>query len=143
GLANFEPYRDAQTVWLRNALARPEIASAPFVVVFCHIPLWGRAGENGGDTLEGYAAFCRQAQRAWHPVLAEHKIHLLVCGHMHEFRYDAPTEERSYPQIVGGGPKLNIATLIRGKADAKELEVTAYSLDKKVLGSWKFSPRSV
>src|SRR5690606_23030673 len=41
GLASFEPYRKAQGVWLEQTLARPDIANAPYIVVFCHIPLWG------------------------------------------------------------------------------------------------------
>ena len=34
-----EPYRVAQREWLRDALKQPEIASAPYLVAFCHIPL--------------------------------------------------------------------------------------------------------
>lgn len=141
GLANFEPYRAAQRDWLAQALKRPEIASAPFVVVFCHIPLWGLPGHNGGDTLEGYAYYCRNAQELWHPVLEEANVQLVISGHMHRFRYDAPTAEHSYGQIVGGGPQPKSATLIRGAVKKDQLEVVAYNLEKHELGRWTFKPR--
>ncbi|PQO43226.1 purple acid phosphatase family protein [Blastopirellula marina] len=141
GLANFEPYREAQGAWLAEALQRADIATAPYLVVFCHIPLWGRPGDNPGDTLEGYASYCRQAQRAWHPHLAKAGAQLLVCGHTHRFRYDEPNDQRAYGQIVGGGPSLSGGTIIRGKADEKTLTVTATSLDGKGLGEWRIPPR--
>ncbi|MCC9605575.1 metallophosphoesterase [Blastopirellula sp. JC732] len=141
GLANFEPYREAQGAWLAETLQRAEIASAPYLVIFCHIPLWGLPGDNPGDTLEGYASYCRQAQRAWHPHLAKAGAQLLICGHTHRFRYDAPTDERAYGQMVGGGPSLSGGTIIRGRADSKELKITATSLDGKSLGEWSISPR--
>ena len=143
GLANFEPYRAAQRDWLIQALKRPEIASAPFAVVFCHIPLWGLPGHNGGDTLEGYAYYCRNAQELWHPVLEKANVQLVISAHMHQFRYDAPTDEHSYGQIVGGGPQPKTATLIRGQVTKDQLEVVAYNLEKNELGHWKFAPRKV
>ena len=38
GLSNFQPYREAQTLWLEDALSKPEISSAPFLLASCHIP---------------------------------------------------------------------------------------------------------
>jgi predicted phosphodiesterase len=141
GLASFEPYREAQREWLAAALQRREIATAPYLVVLCHIPLWGLPGHNPGDTLEGYALYCRHAQQLWHPLLEEAGAQLLICGHTHNFRYDAPTAERRYGQIVGGGPTLEKATLVRGHADAARLEVVATDLKRNELGRWCFAPR--
>lgn len=143
GLANFEAYRAAQRDWLAAALRRPEIASAPYLVAFCHIPLWGLPGQNGGETLQGFARYCHQAQRLWHPLLAEAGAQLLISGHMHQFRYDAPTADRPYGQLVGGGPQLERATLIRGRAESSQLEVVAADLKQKELGRWQFPPRKV
>jgi predicted phosphodiesterase len=143
GLANFEAYREAQRDWLAAALRRPEIASAPYLVTFCHIPLWGLPGHNGGDTLQGFAFYCKQAQQLWHPLLAEAGAQLLISGHMHHFRYDAPSADRPYGQIVGGGPQLERATLIRGRADGSQLEVVASDMKQKELGRWQFAPRKM
>lgn len=141
GLASFEPYRKAQGEWLAQTLVRPEIQSAPHLVVFCHIPLWGLPEHNPGDTLDGYAYYSRNSQQAWHKHLEQAGVQLVLSGHMHQFRYDEPTAEHSYGQMVGGGPSLQSATIIRGEATAKELIITATGLGGEKLGSWKFAPR--
>jgi 3',5'-cyclic AMP phosphodiesterase CpdA len=143
GLASFEPYREAQGAWLKRALARPEVASAPFLVVCCHIPLWGRPGDNPGDTLEGFAGYCRHAQRLWHPAMAEARVHLSISGHTHRHRYDPPAGERPYAQLVGGGPAMQQATVIKGSVTAEKMRVVVTNLAEKVLGEWEFAPRSV
>lgn len=143
GLAAFEPYREAQRDWLARALKRPEIAAAPFLVVCCHIPLWGLPGANGGDTLEGYGSYCRHAQQLWHPLLAGAGAHVVVSGHTHRHRYDDPGAGRPYGQLVGGGPQLERATVIRGRADRNRLELTAADLTGRELGRWTFEPRRV
>jgi len=142
GLAHYEPYREAQRDWLKAALRRPEIETAPFLIAFCHIPLWGLPGHNPGDTLEGYAFYCRHAQQLWHPLLEEAGVQLLISGHMHHFRYDEPDAGHSYGQIVGGGPDLEKATLIRGDADQSHLRVVAYDLNHAELERWEFEPRN-
>jgi len=141
GLANFEPYRAAQAAWLKGALARPEVASAPFVVVFAHIPLWGLAGDNPGDTLEGYANYCRNAQQQWHALLAGAKVQLVVSGHTHKHRYDPPSAEHAYGQLVGGGPRPEQATLIRGAVTRGKLAVELTDIGGKSLGAWEYAPR--
>ena len=141
GLANFQAYHQAQRDWLAQALKRSAIAEAPYLVVFCHIPLFGLPGHNGGDTLQGYAYYARHAQELWHPLLEQARVQMIFSGHMHQYRYDAPTATRSYGQIVGGGPKPEAATLIRGIADEKQLEIIATKLDETVLGKWTFKPR--
>jgi predicted phosphodiesterase len=142
GLAAYEPYREAQRDWLKAALQRPEIENAPFLIAFCHIPLWGLPGHNPGDTLEGYAFYCRHAQQLWHPLLEEAGVQLLISGHMHNFRYDEPTAEHRYGQIVGGGPDLERATLIRGYANSSHLRVVAHDLNSVEIGKWEFEPRT-
>lgn len=139
GLAAFEPYHVAQRDWLANVLKRPDIAAAPHLVVFCHIPLWGLPGENGGDTLEGYGSFNRHAKELWHPLLADAGVQLVISGHTHRHRYDAPTPDRPYGQLIGGGPQLDRATLIRANANAQTLDVTAANVDGTILGRWQFA----
>ncbi len=143
GLARFEPYREAQRAWLAETLASQPVRSARFVVVFCHIPLRGLAGQNGGDTLEGYAAYCRQAQQLWAPLLAEHGVQLVISGHTHRFRYQEPNDEFPFPQLVGGGPQPDRATLIRGAIHDDRLRVSATALDGTSLGQWSYAPRRV
>lgn len=143
GLANFEPYREAQRDWLAEVLKQEEISTAPHLVVFCHIPLRGREGDNGGNTLEGYARYCQQGQELWAPLLSEAKAALVISGHTHRYRYDKPNDDFPFAQLVGGAPQPERATLIRGTADGGTLTVTVVDLEGKELGSWKYPARRV
>ena len=145
GLAAFEPYRAKQRDWLAATLKRPEIASAPHLVVFCHIPLNGEPGANGGDTMQGYGSWQKHARDLWHPLLAEAGVQVVISGHTHRHRYDAPptpTGDRPWGQLVGGGPQLESATLIRGRATAEALEIDCINLAGETLGKWTFAPRT-
>ncbi len=142
GLAAFETYRRQQRDWLAAAVKRPEIAGAPHLVVFCHIPLNGLPGENGGDTLEGYGSWQKHARQLWQPVLEEANVQLVISGHTHRHRYDAPEADRSWGQLIGGGPQLDRATIIRGRATEDALEVFCTNLAGESLGHWRFERRS-
>ena len=112
GLANFEPYRIAQARWLAEQFARPEIASAKFKIVFCHIPLFA-APESSDYPHDGvkidphdFAYWSRECNELWGPMLSRAGVQLVVCGHKHCFRFDPPTPTRPWAQVVGGGPEL-------------------------------------
>ncbi len=141
GLAAFEPYRRAQEQWLIKALAQPEIASAPHLVAFAHIPLRGLPGHNDGQTDSGYAYYSGQGQDLWLPHLIKAKCKVILSGHTHRMRSDAPTEKFPIRQIVGGGPKLHQARLIRIEADANNLTIKGEDLDQKIKGKWDFTSR--
>jgi predicted MPP superfamily phosphohydrolase len=144
GLAKFEPYRIAQRDWLERALNKPEIASAPFIVAFCHIPVFSSNPEaNGGDILEGHASFQRQAGNLWGPILTKHGVQLVVCAHQHRFHFDPATPERTWAQIVGGGHSdKEQVTVIHGHTHSGKLEVAVDELRSgKELGHWTFEKR--
>ena len=121
GLANFEPYRRAQAKWLEEQFARPEIASAKFKVLFCHIPLFAdpASADYAHDGVkidpEDYAYWSRECADLWGETIKRAGVQLVVCGHKHRFRYDPPTADRPWAQVVGGGPELGVK---RGKPDA-------------------------
>lgn len=144
-MANYEPYRERQAAWLEAALARPEIASAPFIVAFCHIPLYDADPKaNPGNILDMYASYQWTCQKLWGPILRRHGVQLLVAAHQHCFSYAEPTAERGWAQIVGGGPELASATCIFATVTKDELKLSAEAVaDKKALGSWTFQPRNV
>lgn len=144
GLAAFEPYREAQRDWLARALARPEIAAAPFLVAFSHIPLFdARPEANDGMSETSFADYQGQAAKLWGPLLTQHGAQLLVCGHTHRFRFDAATSERPWAQVIGGGPyDGDPVTVIRAEATAKQMELVVDELRSgKELGRWSFMPR--
>ena len=146
GLAQFEPYRIAQRDWLDRALKSPKIASAPFVVAFCHIPLFDpRSDARDGSSLvrEHYADYQGQAAKLWGPVLNDYNVQLLVCAHKHRFLYSPPAEGRQWTQIDGGG-HINDRemTVIHGKAENQTLTVAVDELKSgQSLGQWTFEPR--
>lgn len=144
GMAAFEPYREAQRDWLARAMARPEIASAPFLVAFCHIPLFdARPDANDGMQETRFADYQGQAARLWGPLLARHGVQLLVCAHKHRHRFDPATPERPWAQVVGGGNgDKDQVTVIRGSATADRLELIVDELHSgQELGRWTFPPR--
>lgn len=112
GLANFEPYRRAQAKWLEEQFARPEIAAAKHKIVFCHIPLFAEQSSedypHDGVAIDphDYAYWSRECNELWDPILDRAGVRLVVCGHRHRFRFDPPTAERRWAQVVGGGPEL-------------------------------------
>lgn len=139
GLGSFSAYRRLQTEWLEEALARPDIRSAPFAVVFCHIPLFNSSPNKNGcekPLPKGGAAWVRECNEQWGPLLDQAGVQLVVCGHTHTHRWDDETGYR-WKQVVGGGPELGYAagfkpqpsacpTIIEGYVEGRELVVRVH-----------------
>ncbi|MBR3221241.1 MAG: metallophosphoesterase [Kiritimatiellae bacterium] len=145
GLSRFTPFRIAQTEWLRDQFKRPEIARAPYVVAFVHIPLielW--PGANPGTLLEDYAVWQKECADLWGPILTENKAQLVLAGHIHRYRYDAATPTRSWAEIVGGGRgDRTFQTLVEGKVENGRLVIRVYNTDAgTVVGEHVFAPRA-
>ena len=152
GLFTSGPYREAQTEWLRDALAREEIRTAPYLVAFCHIPLFDdNPRHNPGDVAPDdkdpqysadFAYWQRTCARLWTPLLEEAGCQLIITAHQHRYRYDAPTADRPWAQIVGGGPDLGFTgsgdnrkedpgkfpTVVEGLVRRGRLEIRVHNL---------------
>ena len=166
GIFNSGPYREAQTEWLRDVLHREEIATAPFLVAFCHIPLLDddpRA--NPGDVAPAdsdpqyntdFAMWQRTCARMWGPLLEEAGCQLVVTAHQHLYRYYDPEPGRCWAQIVGGSPDLGFRgkganrvadtnrypTVIDGEIKAGKLRIVVYNmLTGGVQDCFSFGPR--
>lgn len=137
GTAAYQPYREAQAAWLKESVAHNDIAAAPFKVAACHIPLRGLRDHNDGTTLKGYAYYCGFGAKLWLPTLTAAKFNAVLSGHMHAARLDEPTVAHPITQLVGGGPKLNNATLTvidaKQHEDGAILDIRNLNLDGKVL----------
>ncbi len=143
GIFSSEPYRKLQAEWLEEALTSDEIASAPYLIAFCHIPLFNHTAtkEESKNSELGWAAYHACAYD-FGPLLDKHGVQLLIAAHRHKFAYSEPTAERPWAQLLGGGPLLENATCIYAEADQNSLAVTCEKLsDKSILGSWRFNPR--
>ena len=146
GLANFSPYRAAQAVWLKDALARPEIANAPYIVVFCHIPLFDSDPDaNPGDRFENWADWHKECADLWGPLFVEAGVQVVVAAHKHHYRYDPATASRPWAQVVGGGTgknPWNFPTVIKGETTGGELKLTVKNiLTGQIVGTHAFKPR--
>jgi hypothetical protein len=149
GRVQGEPLKYLQAEWLEETLKRPEIASAPYIVAFCHIPLYDpRPNANPGTTLEGYAAYSGLGLELWGKILDKAGVQLLVTAHQHAYRYWEPGEGRCWAEVVGGGPELgktrsvNSATVIHGIATKEKLTVTIYNMfDDSVAGTFEYKAR--
>lgn len=155
GLFTSEPYRRAQTEWLKDALKQEEIAHAPYLVAFCHIPIFDDdPTHNPGDCFPDdkdpryfadFAYWQRTCGKMWGPLLDEAGCQVLIAGHMHKFRVDAPGPGRGWTQVIGGGPRLreeDAATIIEGEARDGRLRLTVHNLfTGKIQETLEFRPR--
>ena len=147
GFSRFTSYRQAQALWLKDQFSRPEIAHAPYVVAFVHIPLFdSNPNANPGTILEDYAAWQKECAELWGPTLAKNGVQLVMAGHTHRYRFDPATPDRPWAQIVGGGrgaaPRFQ--TLIEGKVEGGELVMRVHNTDADtIVAEHRFKPRCV
>lgn len=108
GLANFDHLRKLQAIWLEETLNKPEIKTAPYVVVFCHIPLFDSdPNANPGEILENWASWQSRCAELWSPILNKYGVQAVLVGHKHRLiPSDPPDEKRKWFQIRGGGPDI-------------------------------------
>jgi len=131
-----EPMRQEQAEWLEKVIERPEMKSAPYRIVFCHIPLrWTNETEK-----RSYDSNSKRSRDLWHPGLVKWGAQTLISGHMHRTALIQPTKEFPYAQMVGGGPKLNQATLITGQTDANHLVIQCKKLNGDLVSELKLKP---
>ena len=149
GMVQYEHNMHRQAEWLEATLRRPDIASAPFIVAFCHIPLYDpRPNANPGTTLEGFAAYSGLGQKLWGPILDKFKVPLVISAHQHAYRFSEPGESRGWAQLVGGGHEgqdhdSSAPTVIHGQVEKGKLVVTVHNVaNDTVRGTFEFPPRS-
>lgn len=162
GLFLCEPYRRLQTQWLAEVLERPDIASAPYIVAFCHIPLFdsnprsnpGDVCDNGGGRYDhDFAIWQKSCSEMWGPLFVKHRVQVVIAAHEHKYRYDAPAGTRTWGQFVGGGPELGVVrgkadsrrfpTVIEGKVENGSLKITVHDVfNRRIAGEQTFAPRA-
>ena len=156
GIFKMKVYRENQARWLAEAIETEAVKTAKFKVVFCHIPLFDSDPKaNPGDVAPAdkapqythdFAIWQRTCANLWNPYFKKAGVQLVIAAHQHQFRYDAPTADRPWAQIVGGGPDLDPAkegrfpTVIEGKVADGNLIVTVHDvLNGKVVGEYGFA----
>ena len=128
GLGDFTSYFREQTAWLEAELERPHLREARFRVAFCHIPFWWQD--------KGFASDANDARSAWHSLLVKGNFAAVISGHTHRHGWFPPDARKPYGQLVGGGPKPEAATLIRGTVTTQELSLSMTDLEGRELTTW-------
>ena len=132
GMTEFEDYRSEQRDWIAGQIRRPEWRGALFRVILCHIP----------------PSYSPDARKKWEDLLSKGGADLMICGHVHHHGYVPPKAARLYPVLIGGGPGLAAATIIRGRAKGRALEMSIELFNGKPVfrgqrpGKWTIKSRS-
>ncbi len=129
GLAGFEYMRQRQREWLAAIIQEEWFKSAPYRVLFCHIPLWWQPDEKVRDFW-----MCSEVCRdAWLPLLQEAGVQLIVSGHIHRTQNLPKSAEQPIHQVTGGGPRREIATIMEGVATQESFKLTCKTLTGDVV----------
>lgn len=141
GIFKMQAYRELQARWLAEAIETPSVQTAKYKVAFCHIPLFDPSPTaNPGDLAPAdrdpryrndYAAWQRTCATLWGPLFKKAGVQLVVVAHQHRFRHDAPTPDRPWTQIVGGG--CTLGSYQRREADGTLTKVEAPDLFPTVI----------
>lgn len=122
GLVAFEELRREQSKWLERTIRKPEMADAPYKIVFCHIPLRWRE-ETGYD----YDRSSKRSRIYWHQHLLDWKAQLIISGHTHEPAFLPADDEFPYAQITGGGSGLGENCYLVCQADEEQIRLRQYT----------------
>ncbi len=129
GRVSFDQLRQEQAAWLAATIRQPEFSQAPYRVAICHIPLrW--VDESPQDYANrGFDRHSGRSRAAWHDSLVAWKAQVVISGHTHRATWMPPADEFPYGQLIGGGPKPEIATWMEGEADRDRLRIVVRNLD--------------
>lgn len=66
---------------------------------------------------------------------------MVISGHTHRYGVHKPQEGHSYPIIIGGGPKEGNRTLIKLKANERELNLSMLADRGTEVGTYRLVAR--
>lgn len=109
GIMITEDYVKQEAEWLKEVVRSEEFVNAKTRIVFCHMQP-GENGWHGQRTISKYLV----------PILNEAGIDVMLCGHIHKYKYYAPgTTSANFPVICNPNAKRMDATV---KSDNIKLE---------------------
>lgn len=131
GLAAFDAFREKQALWLEKVLQQDEARKAPYRVVLMHIPPFHSGDWHG-------TMHCR---KLFASLFEKYKVDMVISGHTHKYGVHEPQAEHSFPIIIGGGPKEGNRTIIKLKADKKQLTINMIADNGQEVGGYNLKPR--
>lgn len=122
GLNDFSRLRQEQTDFLRSELSSKEFKKARRRVLMHHIPVWGNTDSYQPCT------------EMWAPLLAKAPFDINITAHVHEYnRIDPTPGANPFPVIVGGGYKLDGATVMILRRRGDEMSLTVLGADGRTI----------
>jgi hypothetical protein len=134
--------RIQQAEWMRQVIAQPGFADAPYRVVCCHLPLRWTDEREAYEFTKHFDYYSYSSRKVWHDILVQWNAQVIISGHVHSHVWLPATKEFPYAQLTGGGPSLDDATWIECKADANALSLVVRSLSNEELIRVEFPPLS-
>mgnify|MGYP005948832711 FL=1 len=121
GLNDFTQLRNEQVDFLKKELSAKEFKKAKKRVLIHHIPLYGNDGVN----------LCADL---WTKVLEKAPFNISLNAHTHKYAYHPKGElGNNYPVIIGGGYKMDGATVMILEKKKDELRVKVLNAKGKIL----------
>jgi predicted phosphodiesterase len=132
GIVDFDAYREEQGRWVEQVMQSPAFKKAKFRVVFMHIPTFHHNNWHGP----------MHCQKVFTPLFNKHKIDLCISGHTHKYGVHEPVaNQHNYPIIIGGGSKDGTRTIMKLKADRKDLHLSMLLDDGKEVGNYHLTAK--
>ncbi len=102
GLNDFSRLRAEQSDWLKSEIACSEFLNSKRRILLHHVPVWGNTDEY------------RPCTNLWAPILKDAGFDIDLTAHTHEYRFhpEGSCDANPMPVVVGGGPKIDEATMI-------------------------------
>lgn len=121
GLNDFTQLRNEQVDFLKKELSAKEFKKAGKRVLIHHIPLYGNDGKN----------LCANL---WTKLLEKAPFNISLNAHTHKYAYHPKGElGNNYPVIIGGGYKMDGATVMILEKKKDELRVKVLNAKGKIL----------
>jgi 3',5'-cyclic AMP phosphodiesterase CpdA len=122
-LAEYDPYREVQLEWLKEAVKRPEIASAPIKICMMHIPAFR-------DKTTWYAQ--NWVNENFVPVLNEAGVNLMLSGHIHQHKMiETGYSGNNFPILCSSNNERFVVS-----SDGRTITVEAYDAAGKLTKSY-------
>lgn len=110
GINDYDTYRSEQARWLSKVVGSEEYASAKYHIVLCHIKPLDTPDAWHGDR-EIYSKFVS--------ILNGADVDLMICAHLHDFSYDAPTSKVKFPILTNDNKSAVVVTVDGSGIDYK------------------------
>ncbi len=121
-LNDFTQLRAEQVAFLKEELKSKAFKKADKRILIHHIPLYGMKDEKN---------LCAPT---WRPILDKARFDVSINAHTHRFAYHpVGSAENPYPVVIGGGNRMETATVMILEKKKKELRLKVLDTSGKVL----------